>query len=707
MQEDIIVNNIFTNNLKGISVLIKKDALNLIIGPSGSGKSSLAYDTIAEIGMQELNSMYSDFNGEPKYCVGEYHNFLATIPIKQNNNNNNIRSTIGTYFNISSYVINIFSVALKKDYSFFVLNKKENVCPKCKGLGTIRLLDQTKIIDFKKKIKDIPFKPWNTHKDFFSEILKQYCEEQNIDSNCEFGKISSDSQKKLLFAEGLKKYSIRYKTVGRYTRRTSRYYGVMTGIPMLKTNSISDNYYSDFVCDECNGEKYSKIYKPLTVCSLSIGDVLSKPFNEILVWANRVKQTYPALEFSVKKIISFIEKSIELNLAYLSLNRSIPSLSGGELQRLRLVQVFNSQIKNTLIILDEPLAGLSYKEQIVIEKNILSLIKDHTVLVIDHHENFTKSASNIIALGEGSGFKGGSLIDWREYLKKQNIQTTWKKRSIEKICNYHSKVSVYQFKGVNISLALGRNNLITGRSGIGKSILLREYLPRLFDNYIYISQKNLTGNSHSFVATVLDVYGEIIDLFAKRFNKKKTFFSNLVGCEGACPTCSGSGRIVYNKKRDEEVSFECSECKGSGFNISLKKYLIKGQSIFDLWEMTIDEAAIFFADNPKIVKSLKCAQKLLLGHLTLGQNTSTLSGGENIRIKLAKIHKTTADVCGIDEPFKGLSKTEIHSIAMFINSLVDEGKTVIVVDHETYAEKYFDFKGELKNQNGILFFKGN
>ena len=705
MREDVVIKDIFTNNLKGISVCIKKNALNLIIGPSGSGKSSLAYDTVAEIGMQELNSMYSDFCGEPKYCVGEYHNILATIPIKQNNNNNNVRSTIGTYFNIVPYVINIFSVVLNKDYSFFVLNKKENVCPKCNGLGIVKLLDQTKIVDFRKKVKDVPFKPWYTHKDFFSEILKQYCDEQNINSDCEFGKLPHDSQRKLLFGEGSKKYSVRYKTVGRFARRTSRYYGVMTGVPMLKINSISESFYSDFVCDECCGEKYSKTYKSLTVCGLSIGEVLCKPFNEIIVWANEVSKIYPSLIFSVKKIISFVEKSVELNLAYLSLNRSIPSLSGGELQRLRLVQVFNSQIKNTLVVLDEPLAGLSCKEQNIIEKNILSLIKEHTVLVIDHHENFVKVASNIIALGEGSGPKGGFLVDWKKYLKSQNVNMTWKKRCIDEICNCHTDVSVYQFKGVDISIALGRSNLIMGRSGVGKSILLREYFPRFFDKYAYVSQKTLTGNSHSFVATVLDVYGEIIELFAKKFSKKKTFFSNLVGCEGACPECSGSGRIIYNKNRGEEVSFECSECKGSGFNVLLKKYIIKGKNIFDVWKMTIDEAVVFFADNKKIVTPLKNAQKLLLGHLSLGQNTSTLSGGENIRIKLAKIHKTSADVCGIDEPFKGLSKTELHAVAQFINSLVDEGKTVVVVDHEVSAEKYFDVKKELENQNGVLVFK--
>lgn len=705
MQEDIVINNISTNNLKNINVRIKKNALNLIVGPSGSGKSSLAYDTVAEIGLQELNSMYSDFSGEPKYCVGEYRNFITTIPVKQTNNNNNTRSTIGTYFNIVPYVINIFSFASKKEYGFFVLNKKENICPKCKGLGTVKCLDQTKIVDFKKKIKDVPFRPWNIHKDFFSEILAQFCAENKIDCSCEFSKLSQVSQNKLLFGVGEKKHSIRYKTVGRFARRTSRYYGVMTGTPMLPSTSISESFYSDFVCKECQGEKYSKTYRELTVCGLSIGEVLNTTFDDIITWLNKIAKSYPSLNFSVQKIFSFVNKAIELNLSYLSLNRSIPSLSGGELQRLRLVQIFNSQIKNTLVILDEPLAGLSKIEKKIVEKNVLSLVREHTVLIIDHHENFIKAANNIIALGEGSGAKGGTLINWKNYLKEQNVSLIWKKKNIDDIRNYCVKNTIYQFKGIDISLALGRSNLITGKSGVGKSILLREYFPRIFDKYVYVSQKSLVGNSHSFVATVIDVFGDIIGLFAKKFSKTKNFFSNLSGCEGACPECSGTGKIVYNRNRNEEVSFVCSECKGTGFNTALKKYLINGKNIFDVWQMTIDEAISFFADCKKIEEPLKNAQNLLLGHLFLGQNTATLSGGENIRIKLTKIHKNSATVYGIDEPFKGLSKTEIHAIATFINSLVDGGKTVVVVDHEESAEKYFDRQKELVNQNNVLTFK--
>ncbi|ADL26545.1 daunorubicin resistance protein [Fibrobacter succinogenes subsp. succinogenes S85] len=705
MQEDIVVKEISTNNLKGISVHIKKNAINIIVGPSGSGKSSLAYDTIAEIGLQELNSMYSDFGGEPKYCVGEYHNILVTVPVKQINNNNNVRSTIGTYFNIVPYVINIFSFVLKKEYGFFVLNKKENVCPVCKGLGFVKRLDQTKIVDVKKKIKDVPFKPWNTHKDFFSGMLNFFCEEKHIDCDCEFGKLPFELQKKLLYGEGLKKYSVRYKTLGRFARRTCRYFGVMTGVPMLRTSSISENYYSDFTCEECNGEKYAKKYRELTVCGLSIGEVLNKSFENVVEWASEVGLRFPSMMFSVKKIIAFLKKSIELNLAYLNLNRSIPSLSGGELQRLRLVQIFNSQIKNTLVVLDEPLAGLSKTEKDVVEKNILNLKKNHTILVIDHHENFIKAASNVIALGEGGGKLGGKLVDYKKYLKSQNVNVAWIKRPVVDVCDYRIDHPIYQFKGVDVNLAYGRSNLIMGASGIGKSILLREYFPRIFDKYVYVSQKSLVGNSHSFVATVLDVFGEIIGLFAKKYSKKKTFFSNLVGSEGACPECSGSGVIIYNQNRNEEVSFVCAKCMGTGFNTELKKYFINGKNIFDLWQMTIDEAADFFANNAKIEIPLKNAQKLLLGHLTLGQNTSSLSGGENVRIKLAQIHKISVDVYGIDEPFKGLSKTEIHAVASYINSFVEEGKTVAVVDHEECAEKYFDSLYELINKNGVLTFK--
>ena len=239
MAKDIEIKGITTNNLKGIDIHLKRNGINLIIGPSGSGKSSLAYNTVAQIGLHELSAMFYDGANEPDYSVESYANMLVTIPIKQLNNNNNVRSTIGTYFSLNSCLAKIYSAILNLPYDYFVLNKTDNVCSHCLGLGYIRQLDPVKVIDYDKSLEQVPIRCWNKHKDFYRQILARYCEEEGISIHKTFRQLNDREKQTILYGESEKKYSIKYKITSRYSTRTTAYYGVMSGKPMLKSFSPS------------------------------------------------------------------------------------------------------------------------------------------------------------------------------------------------------------------------------------------------------------------------------------------------------------------------------------------------------------------------------------------------------------------------------------------------------------------------------------
>ncbi|HHZ9143554.1 ATP-binding cassette domain-containing protein [Proteus mirabilis] len=700
----INIKGIETNNLKNIDVVIKKNTINLIIGPSGSGKSSLAYDTISQIGLYEFNSMYADMVFEPYFRVKSYSNMIVTVPIKQINTNNNIRSTIGTYFNINHHIALIFSTLLKLPYDLFILNREENACPKCHGIGYEKKLDVFKLIDNNVIIKDIPVRCWNRYKDFYAQILKEYCLDNGIDYQKKFFQLTKDEQKKLLYGESNKKYTIRFKKTNSFSSRTTRYFGVMTERPMFPTFSISQNYYSEVSCSECNGLKYAHKYQDLKIQGMSIGELMCTPFSDIIVWLETLaaQSKNLGIDFSFQRLIDFSKAAISLNLGYLFFNRIIPSLSGGEFQRIKLVQVFNTQLMDLLIVLDEPLSGLSSIEKEIMYKKIISLSENNTVVLIDHHDIFYNPKYNIIALGNAGGKYGGEIIDSKKYILSQSID--YELIPPQKIITTRIKLNfeIYTYCGVDIQLADKNLNLITGFSGVGKSTLLREYLPYSFENYTYINQKPLVGNSNSNVATALGIAKNIFHIFATEFKKDNKFFSNHTGDEGVCTNCQGSGYISYGNDFQFISKIVCKECRGTGFNKRLLKYKIKGNSIFDIWNMTLDEAISFFDFNNKMNVILQDAKNILLGHLILGQPVNTLSGGENVRIKILKALKSKTMVYGIDEPFRGLNNSEIHSLAMFFYHLVKLGKMVIIADHEDASFKYFQYHIELNNIQGRL-----
>lgn len=705
MVNSIFINGIKTNNLKNIDIELKKNAINLIIGPSGSGKSSLAYDTIAQIGLHELGAMFYDGVNEPEYQVRSFSNMVVTIPIKQINTNNNVRSTIGTFFSLNPCLAKIYSSLLGIPYDFFVLNKSNNVCPKCLGVGYIKQLDPNKIIEYDKSLEDVPIRCWKKNKDFYRQVLHFYCEEQEIPKNRKFRQLSEDHKNRLLYGVSDKKFKIKYKVTNHQSIRTTFYYGPMTETPMLKSFKPSPEFYSELKCEVCNGEKYEAGHRKNKICGYSIGEIMLLSFEEIIYWIKKIRKTYDCIEinFSLCLLEAFVKKACELRLGYLYINRNIPSLSGGELQRLRLIQVFSSQLTDLLIVLDEPLAGLSVEEKKIVYQNVLSLEEKHTLLIVDHNELFYKVAKKIYALGEGSGYRGGYLIDSNKYIQGQRRPFELYPLPMGEIKRVTIKSDVYSYKGTDLRIAEKRLNVISGSSGIGKSTLLREYFPQFFDNYLYINQKSMSGNIRSNVATDLDIATKIILAYAGKFNQYKTFFSNMPNSEGVCKTCFGTGMVIFGSRSQSQICLECKDCRGTGFDRMLEKYTWNGRSIQDVFKLTINEAIDFFTRiDIKIVKKLELAQSLLLGHLQIGEKTSDLSGGENIRMKLVKALSSNNKVIGIDEPFKGLNNEEIFKVVQALTTLVDQGKTIIVVDHEENSFKYFTKHIELINKNGIL-----
>lgn len=705
MSDNIVIEGIETNNLKNIDVQIVKKGVNLIIGPSGSGKSSLAYDTIAQIGQHEFMAMFADDVSEPSYKVRSFSNMVAAVPIKQSNHNNNMRSTIGTYFGLNRSIGLIYAVMLGLSEDFFVLNKESNLCENCHGLGYVSQLDYNKIVDFNIPLKNVPFRCWNRYKDFFSQMIVNFCADNKIDSDKTFRELTDKEKKLLLHGESSEKYSVRYKKTSAFSRRTSKFYGVLTGTPMLPNCGIGKSFYSEFECECCHGKKYGKQFDEYKVQGLSIGEFMTVDFASLKTVFDKISKEIldDRLAFTIKNLKAFIDKAVELNLGHLCFHRAIPTLSGGELQRLRMVQVFTTQLSDLVIVLDEPLAGLSGAEKKSIFDNVVSLAKKHTVVLVDHGDTFYKVADKIIALGEKGGSAGGKLIDVESFLKKQNGIKRIAPPKVSTQTAVELNSSIYKYKGVKVSFADNCMNLITGYSGVGKSTLLREYLPQYFESYLYINQKPLLGNKNSCVATVLDISNKISELYAKKHKKDKRFFSSLTGNDGMCPVCAGAGYIEYGDVYHQSTRIECRECEGTGFNKILKKYKIKGASIFDVWKMTLEEAVDFFEDTDKsISKICSTASEIMLGHLHIGQPTGTLSGGENIRIKIMKASRSTARVIGVDEPFKGLSNIEIDAVAMFLNKIIEKGCTLIVIDHTAGVEDYFSQWIQIENINDIL-----
>jgi len=689
-----------TNNLKNIDFTLPHNKITLLIGNSGSGKSSLAIETIHKISFNELSQLMNLSEEPSNYSIDEYFNILPSIALIQDNYNKNPRSTIATYFKIDIFFKKLFSTINKVPSKLFQFNKFDTACEKCLGTGIELIPDIAKIIDNEKEIKNIPFKNWqSSYKDFYSQILILFCKDNNIDIEKKFNDLDLESQKKLLYGISEKKYKINYKLQGKKRVKTTQYIGPIIELGnIVKPSDKEKKYYSQKTCSVCGGFRFSKKVLLYKIYDKNLGELYSLQIDELISWikehANKWQQSNIE-KIAFNQILTFLEKMVDVKLEYLNLNRSIPSLSGGELQRLRFAKAINSQFNNFLYIFDEPSSGLHPSEL----NNIITTIKqiknnNNTILIIEHNEIFKNISDNTIILG---GKNGGEII---ENYKKETETILYKffKSSSNILIQNENYNNIHN---LNIKTPTESLIAICGKSGSGKTSFAKFILPKYCKNPTYLDQTPINGNKYSILATYLGIFDEIKKLFAKENKIDIDYFSFYHTAIGKCNTCKGTGIL---KDEVENINIICPSCEGKRFSKKTLKHKVNNLNIYEYLSLSINELIKIVPTNMKKTKKvLDFLLHINLGYMSLFREIATLSGGESQRVKLGstffKYQKNRTYI--LDEPFRGLDTNSKYKLISFMYDIVKKGNTVFFVEHDILAISYSSYIIEFGPNSGI------
>ncbi len=640
----------------------------------------------------------------------------------------------------------------------FSFNSPKGACPNCNGIGELYEVNEQKIVpDKTKSIQNGGIEPHGPHKNNW--IFKQL---QLIADRFKFKLTDpiediSEEALQFIFYGGNEKFSITSKELGVTRDYKIDFEGVANFIESTYKTSESTSlkrwakgYMDKKLCPECHGSRLRKESLFFKVNDQSISDLAQMDILELQEWFNQLESKLSEKQLKIgseiiKEIKTRIQFLIDVGLTYLSLNRSSKSLSGGEAQRIRLATQIGSQLVGVLYILDEPSIGLHQRDN---EKLINSLISlrdiGNSVIVVEHDKDMIERADHVIDIGPKAGKYGGEIISQgtpknllshhtltAQYLNgEKEIKIPQKRREGNSKFIELKGASGNNLKNVSIKIPLGKMIAVTGVSGSGKSTLINETLYPIMNAYYFngvkqpMPYKSIKGLEHcdkvidinqspigrtprSNPATYTGAFSEIRSLFAKtpealiRGYKAGRFSFNVAG--GRCETCKGGGLRVIEMNFLPDVYVECETCQGKRFNRETLEIRYKGKSISDVLEMTIREATDFFEHVPKIYRKLKTIKDVGLGYITLGQQSTTLSGGEAQRIKLATelSKRDTGNTFYIlDEPTTGLHFEDIRVLMEVLNRLVDKGNTILIIEHNLDVVKMADYIIDIGYEGG-------
>lgn len=732
-REDIEIFGASENNLKHINVTIPKEKLVIFAGVSGSGKSSLAFDTIAAESNRQWQASYPMFLRQrlPRYekpKVDAIYNLTPAIVVDQKAIGANIRSTVGTAVDVAPLIRLLFSRVGQPSAGgsmAYSLNHPHGMCPECTGLGEKVTLDESKLFDMDKTINEgaIRFSQFSggSWQEFYYKYNPLYSADKKLKD------FTEDEWKAFRIGpdEPLVMDFIRNNT-GQVSKLP--YEGVVARFNRLYLNrdisklrkSVREEamqFIKKDLCPACGGSGLNPKALASKINGYNIRDYNEMQISDLIPVLEAID--HPLGKSIAGQILVCLHHMVDVGLGYLSLSRRTDTMSGGESQRLKMVRHLGSSLSNITYIFDEPTAGLHPADVQKIGKLLLALRDNHnTVLVVEHSRQMIELADHVVEMGPLAGAQGGQVIfqGTVEQLKQTDTLTAACMR--EKIAlNTHplpwtqsfvlEHVSRNNLKDVSVEIPKGILTAVTGVAGSGKSSLIRQEFVERYPDCIVIDQKPIGTSARSTPATYTGVMDDIRKLFAKENGVSAQWFS--FNSKGACPVCKGKGEILPDVAFADPVAILCEECMGKRYNPMALSYPYQGKNIEEVMSLTIHQALEFFP-QPKIHERLQCMLDVGLGYMTLGQPTSTLSGGEVQRLKLAsELHKQ-GNVYVLDEPTTGLHNRDVARLLQLLRRIVAAGNTVIVVEHRqellAQADWIIDLGPEGGRKGGEVMFTG-
>lgn len=726
--KDIIITHARQNNLKNISLCIPKNKITVFTGVSGSGKSSLVFETIGAEAQRQINETQNSFIrtrlqhfGVPN--VEKIENLNVPFIINQKRLGGNARSTVGTATDIYASLRLLFSRIGKPFVGYsnvFSFNNPQGMCPQCEGLGYVQAINRDTLFDPNKSLNEgairFPtFQPGGWR-------LTRYIHSGYFDNDKKLRDYTEQEWELLLNAE-----EHTPKKPSKEWGKTVKYKGVIPRIEnsFLKKDSKENVTRKEILkkviitkdCPSCHGQRLNSKVLSCKVEGKSIADCTALSINDLLVFIQNIQ--FDLYSSVIKELEKKLQNLIDIGLQYLTLDRQTDTLSGGESQRIKMVKQLGNSLVDLLYIFDEPSIGLHPKDIdhiVEIIKKIRN--KGNTVLIVEHDPDLIKIADLVVDMGPGSGKNGGEIMyqgtfnnlknakgkTASYFSKKRDYNTTPRSgKGFLEIKN----ANLYNLKNVSIKIPKGILNVVTGVAGSGKSTLINKVLPLFYPEITVVDQSVFTASSRSNLLTYLNLSNTVRKLFSSSNAVSDKLFSR--NGKGACPNCKGLGVEKIDLAFMDDIEQPCEVCHGSGYKPEVLEYKYLGKNIADIMNMTVMEGLHFFPKSG-FDHELNLLIKLGLDYLTLGQRLDSFSGGERQRLKLTKELNHTDKIIVLDEPSTGLHPIDNEKLLSFFEELVNKGNTLIVIEHNldiiAQADWIIDIGPGAGKLGGSIVFEG-
>ncbi|MFJ4535047.1 ATP-binding cassette domain-containing protein [Streptomyces tibetensis] len=715
------------NNLKDVTLRIPKGRLTVFTGVSGSGKSSVVFDTIAVESQRQLNETYPWFvrNRLPKFerpHADGLEDLTPAIVVDQRQVGGHSRSTVGTMTDVYSVMRVLFSrhgtpsAGPATAYSF---NDPSGMCPECDGLGRTVRPDWDRILDPGRSLADgaVRFPPFAAG----TWQGQTYTNSTDLDPHKPVGQFTAAEREFLLRGRPGSKVTVN----GSGGTWTTDYEGLAVRFERLylkrdlsamsqKTRDLVRAYLVEGSCPVCRGARLNAAALSTRIDGRTIADCTRMQVTDLITVLKEIDD--PVARPIASAAVAALERIEAIGLGYLSLDRETATLSGGEGQRLKTVRHLGSSLTGMTYIFDEPSVGLHPRDVGRLGELLLRLRdKGNTVLVVEHDPDVIALADHVVDMGPGAGAGGGTVV-FEGTPKDLAASGTLTGRCLRRRTAVKGEVREpvgelwvkgagrHNLRDVTVRFPAGVLTAVTGVAGSGKSTLAGEFTAA-HDEAVVVDQSSIGISGRSTPATYLGIMDTVRKIFARETGAEAGLFSFNSG--GACGTCEGRGLIYTDLAFMDPVTTTCHACEGWRFKEEVLRLTVRGSSIADVLEMTAEQALGFF-DDPGVRRRLHALRDVGLTYLTLGRPLSTLSGGERQRIKLAtRLHRTGA-VYVLDEPTTGLHMADVEGLVALLDRLVDSGNTVVVVEHNLDVVARADWVIDLgpgggRDGGGIVF----